>query len=60
MNTIMVWLLVLTGPVNGGRWVAVQPQMFPTLEWCEQVGRNSFTHSNTAANYRCVQTTIVR
>jgi hypothetical protein len=67
MNTITVWLLVLTGHFNGGEWMQVQPHNFPTAAACEQVGKNKpkvmdrSGYSYTAdVGWRCIQTEVVR
>lgn len=51
MTTITVWLLVM----SGARWGAsVQPVMFPTLQACEQVAKNS-----DGVWARCIQTQVL-
>ena len=67
MNTITVWLLVFTGHFNGGEWMQVQPQQFPTLADCEQVGNNppkvpgGQGRTYTAdVGWRCIQTKVVK
>lgn len=58
MNTIVVWLLVITQNVHSGSYTAIQPYTFPTVKDCEHV-INGLPNARTRIA-RCVQTTIIK
>jgi hypothetical protein len=60
MTVITVWLLTLSSWVYGGEVTSVQPQMYPTLQDCEQVGKYiARIRSNDSTTWRCVQTKVL-
>lgn len=60
MTTITVWLLMMSGVVNGGGLGAVQPHLFPTAADCEKVAHAARHMHDRNTRWQCVQTSVVK